>query len=182
MRQYTLTVATQKIRAGTAREQDTAAFEAFFLQHYQRVYQVVFRLVGDPAQADDLTLEAFWRLWNQRLRSTNNLQGWLFRVATNLGYNALRADKRRSFYENRGQPEHDSSPDPTTEALRADDRERVRRTLRRMPARQAQLLILRHSDFSYQEIAAALDLAPNSIGTLLARAEREFVKKYEEGE
>jgi len=54
----------------------------------------------------------------------------------------------------------------------------VREVLAEMDQRQAQLLLLRHSGVSYREIAAALDMAPTSVGTLLARAEREFEKRY----
>ena len=56
---------------------------------------------------------------------------------------------------------------------------RVRAVLSGMDERQARLLLLRHTGFSYQEIAAALDLNPASIGTLLNRAEQEFRKIYE---
>ena len=51
-----------------------------------------------------------------------------------------------------------------------------------MPVRQAQLLILRHSGLSYQEIAETLNVAPTSVGTLLVRAEKEFIRLYEEGD
>jgi RNA polymerase sigma-70 factor (ECF subfamily) len=47
-----------------------------------------------------------------------------------------------------------------------------------MKPRSASLLILRQSGMTYAEIADALDLAPGSIGTLLARAEREFEAHY----
>jgi RNA polymerase sigma-70 factor (ECF subfamily) len=50
--------------------------------------------------------------------------------------------------------------------------------LRELPARDAQLLILRHSGFAYKEIAAALGVAPGSIGTLLARAEAAFERQW----
>ena len=105
-------------------------------------------------------------------------------MATRLGYNALRAAKRRANYEveaGRYVLEHDSPPDPAHEAERHADRARVREVLRRMRPREAQLLILRHSGLAYKEIAAALGVAPGSIGTLLARAEKEFEKLYSEG-
>jgi RNA polymerase sigma-70 factor (ECF subfamily) len=47
-----------------------------------------------------------------------------------------------------------------------------------MKPRAAQLLILRHSGLSYADIAAALGVAPGSVGTLLARAEKEFERRY----
>jgi RNA polymerase sigma-70 factor (ECF subfamily) len=55
----------------------------------------------------------------------------------------------------------------------------VRTSLASIKPRSAKLLILRHSGFSYAEIADALQISPGSVGTLLARAEREFKKKFE---
>jgi RNA polymerase sigma-70 factor (ECF subfamily) len=47
-----------------------------------------------------------------------------------------------------------------------------------MKKRSAQILILRYSGLGYAQVAAALGLNPNSVGTLLARAEREFERHY----
>jgi RNA polymerase sigma-70 factor (ECF subfamily) len=164
--------------------QELAAFEAVFVQYYTRVYAVVFRLVGDPAEADDLTLETFWKLWQQPPARADNLPGWLYRVATRLGYNALRAAQRRGRYEEAAWDalEPDGLADPAGEAERGAERARVRAALARMPERDAQLLVLRHSGLSYREVAAALGVSPNSVGTLLARAEARFEKLYSEGD
>lgn len=184
-----MTVASNKLRSPepvegrSAITSDERTFEALFLEHYAQVYGVLFRLVGDRAEAEDLTLETFWRLWERAPHTADHLGGWLYRVAMNLGYNALRAAKRRTNYEveaGRYRLEHDSPPDPAHEAERRDERARVREVLRHMRPREAQLLILRHSGLAYKEIAAALGIAPGSIGTLLARAEKEFEKLYSE--
>ena len=47
-----------------------------------------------------------------------------------------------------------------------------------MKPRDAQLLLLRSSDLAYREIARALGVQAGSVGTLLARAEREFERRY----
>jgi RNA polymerase sigma-70 factor, ECF subfamily len=54
----------------------------------------------------------------------------------------------------------------------------VRESLAELPPQQSQLLMLRYAGLSYQELAQALDVAPTSIGTLLARAERAFEVRY----
>ncbi|MGB0389821.1 MAG: sigma factor-like helix-turn-helix DNA-binding protein, partial [Ardenticatenaceae bacterium] len=59
-----------------------------------------------------------------------------------------------------------------------DERERVQRVLLHIKPRSAQLLTLRYSGFSYAELAEVLKVSPRSIGTLLARAEREFERAY----
>lgn len=156
-------------------------FEAAFSEHYTRVYGVLFRLLGDRAEAEDLTVEAFWRLWERAPRRRENLGGWLYRVAMRLGYNALRAARRRERYELQAGHEAlelNTSPDPSRTLEQKQERARVRQALGSMKERDAQLLILRHSGFSYREIAAALGIAPGSVGTLLARAEAEFEQRY----
>ena len=169
--------------AGDVAQQDggQAAFEALFQAHWGRVVQVLARLVGDPAEAEDLALDAFWRLYRQPPRQDQNLAGWLYRVATRLGLNALRARRRRQRYEESAGMDalHDDPPgNPAIMVEQAQERRQVRRVLSLMKPRAAQLLILRHSGMTYAEIAAALDVSPGSIGTLLARAEREFEGRY----
>jgi RNA polymerase sigma-70 factor (ECF subfamily) len=158
-----------------------AAFEALFSEHYARVYGVLFRLLGDRAEAEDLTLETFWRLWRRAPPTAENLGGWLYRVALRLGYNALRAGRRRTRYEVEAGVaalEASAPPDPALAAEQAETRAHVRAALRQLPERDSRLLLLRYAGFSYQELAAILDLAPGSIGTLLNRAEAAFEKHY----
>ena len=168
------------------KERAAAAFEDLFLQHWEKVYGVLFRLTGDRAEAEDLALETFLRLWQRPPAQEQTLAGWLYRVATNLGYNALRSAGRRSRHELDAGMEalatDTVSPNPAKEAERSEDRQRVQQILQQMQARQAQLLILRHSGLSYQEIADALNVAPASVGTLLVRAEKEFIRLYEKGD
>ncbi len=156
-------------------------FEAAFSEHYGRVYGVLFRLLGNRAEAEDLTVEAFWRLWERAPRQRENLGGWLYRVAMRLGYNALRAARRRERYEL--QAGHEAlelnlAPEPSQAVEARQERRQVREILSQMKDRDAQLLLLRHSGFSYREIAGILDVAPGSVGTLLARAEAEFEERY----
>ena len=55
----------------------------------------------------------------------------------------------------------------------------MREVLAKLKVEKAQLLLLRHSGLSYQEIAEAMQLSFNSVGTRLARAEAEFSALYE---
>jgi RNA polymerase sigma-70 factor (ECF subfamily) len=158
-------------------------FERVFLEQYPRVYGALVRLVGDRAEAEDLALETFWQLHRRppEAQRTQDLGGWLYRVATNLGLNALRARKRRERYESEAGVAalvQNPADDPEEAAAAQEERERVRQVLAQMDARQAQLLMMRHSGMSYEELGAALGVSPNSIGTLLSRAEREFEKKW----
>jgi RNA polymerase sigma-70 factor (ECF subfamily) len=158
----------------------SATFETLFAEHWNRVCTLLFHLVGDQDEAQDLALEAFWRLYRCPPDDLN-LTGWLHRVATNLGLNALRSRSRRKRYEQEAgflELAQSTSPDPDNETELAEQRLLVRRILAMMPSRSAQILVLRHSGLTYAEIASALDLAVSSIGTLLVRAERDFEKRY----
>lgn len=161
----------------------SVGYEALFLEHWAAVYRILQRLVGDPAEAEDLALEAFLRLYrhNQKQPEIQNAGGWLYQVATRLGLNSIRDWKRREQYEltaGRYALEETAQLSPADILAQEEERQRVRLALAQMNERQSQLLILRHSGRSYQEIAKTLDLAPSSIGPLLVRAEREFEKLY----
>jgi RNA polymerase sigma-70 factor (ECF subfamily) len=174
----------KKEMAETARaESDSLGFEALFLEHWAAVYRILRRLVGDPAEAEDLALETFLRLHRhtQKQPEVQNTGGWLYQVATRLGLNSIRDWKRREQYEltaGRYALERSDQLSPADLLAQKEERQQVRRVLASMNERQSQLLILRYSGFSYKEIASALKLAPASIGPLLVRAEREFEKQY----
>jgi len=164
-------------------ESVSSGFEALFKEHWAHVYRLLYRLVGDPVEAEDLALETFFRLYQRYPLQENefNLGGWLHRVATNLGLHSIRSWKRRERYEmDAGKYALEAAPEdrPAEIMVQAEERRFVRLALALMNERQSQLLILRYSGLSYKEIAKALNLAPTSIGPLLLRAEREFEKYY----
>lgn len=162
-----------------------AAFEALFRRYYGRVYGLLYRLVG--IEAEDLAQEVFLRLYRRPPRAPGTDVGaWLYRVAVNLGYNALRARRRwRGYRDALGQASdgrgwQGKEPGPETLAERAEEQRVVRAALARLKPRHTQLLTLRYNGLSYREIAEVLGVAPGSVGTLLARAERAFQRVYRE--
>ncbi len=139
-------------------------------------------MVGDEAEAEDLAIETFWRLYNHPpSRQVEKLGGWLYRVAVNQGLNALRARRRRKLHEGRAGMlalNEQESTDPAAAVELDQERQRVRMALAKMKPRSAALLILRSAKLTYAEIATTLDLSQTSIGALLARAEAEFDRHY----
>lgn len=160
---------------------DEAAFEVLFRRHYASVLRILTRLVDSRAEAEELAQDVFVQLYRRPLRRGDNVAGWLYRVASNLGYNSLRSEKRRARREAEiGMDGVLAAPSAAVEAEQRQQREQVRAVLARMALRQAMLLVLRQMDFSYRELAEILAIAPGSVGTLLARAEKSFRKLYEE--
>jgi RNA polymerase sigma-70 factor (ECF subfamily) len=159
---------------------DAASFEALFDRHYDRVYGLLYRLVGTRHAAEDLAQEVFLRLYRRPPTHAENVSGWLYRVAMNAGYNALRAEARRSSRERESAPPDDGSPEVESLAASREAQRRVRAALARMKRRDAQLLLMRQMGFSYREMAGAVGVAPGSIGTLLNRAGDAFRQAFRE--
>jgi RNA polymerase sigma factor (sigma-70 family) len=161
---------------------DEAEFRGVFLHHYARIIGILVRLLGDRSRAEEVASDAFWRLYQQpALQADGNVGGWLYRTATHLGIDALRASGRRRHYEEAaGGRVRDAgtSAGPLEELLRQEECRRVRAVLASIKPSSAQLLILRTSGFSYKELAAALDVKMTGIGTMLNRAEEEFRERY----
>ena len=162
---------------------DESSFDILFFRHYDRVYGLLFRLIGNRQEAEDVTQEVFLKLYRQPFdsRSDHNLSAWLYRVATNMAYNHIRSRKRRWTRNRLLVPDSDESPsDPADVVSVSETRAKIRTALTRLPRRQTQLLLLRHMGFSYAELAEYCDVAPGSVGSLLARATDAFRRVYKE--
>ncbi|HVW10027.1 MAG TPA: sigma-70 family RNA polymerase sigma factor [Bryobacteraceae bacterium] len=151
-------------------------FDALFRLHYNRIAYAIARIVGDPARAEELAMETFWKFWQSPEAHNERAAGWLHRVAINLGLYELRRRARHARFERLFRR---SAPATPEEIHAADEEQRqVRQVLSRMKTRDAELLLLRNEDFRYEDIAAALRLNPASVGTLIARARETFRKEY----
>lgn len=159
-------------------------FETLFLSHYQDIYRHLFRILGSRQLAEDVAQEVFLRLYDQEFAATrdHNVRAWLYRVATNLAYNALRGERRRAERQVAAARERELQGhvghDPAEAVGRSGERAVVRHTLAELSEREAQLLLLRHAGLSYRELADVIGVAPGSVGTLLARAKVAFERKY----
>ena len=165
--------------------EDETLFESLFLRHYEPVQRVLYRLVGDEAEAEDICQKVFLKLHHalgrMQAQVEPNIAGWLYRVAVNEGYNTLRSRKRRlAWYERfaRLWPFADALPDPAQAVEVQDTQSRVRQILAEMKPRDAKLLLLRHAGLSYAELATTLNIASASVGPLLTKAKRDFAQRY----
>ncbi len=158
-------------------------FENLFREHYPRLVKTLLRLVGNPSQAEELAADAFYRLHQHRCqqKSEENLAGWLYRTAMNLGLDALRANSRRSRREEQAQrdgPANAPPGNPLYQLLADEQRERVRTVVSRLTPVQGQVLLMGSSGFTCKEIAAVLGMKPDSLYVLISRARAQFEKEY----
>ena len=157
------------------------AFRVLFEQRAASLQRYLSILSDDPGLADDIAQESFIRLY-RRGSMPDVPAAWLVTVAHNL----LRDDhrrrtRRRGLLSRRAGevPSADPAPDTDAGALAAERIASARRALALLSERDRQLLLLRHEGYEYREIAQILNLAPSSIGTMLARAGEAFRRIYQ---
>jgi RNA polymerase sigma-70 factor (ECF subfamily) len=152
------------------------AFGELVRRYQTSVYNVCYRLLADSAEAEDQTQEAFLRAY-RRLGTYDDQRPfgpWIRRVAANLCLNALQRRRTTMPLED----EYDDLPGevgemPEPSGDRKEEVERVRRALLRLPDHYRAVIELRHyQELSYDEIAAALRIAPGDVRTRLYRARR----------
>jgi len=80
-----------------AQQGDQAAFEALYRQHVGRVYALCLRLTADAAEAEELTQDAFVRVWERlaSFRGESAFSTWLYRVTVNVVLLRFRSTRRR---------------------------------------------------------------------------------------
>lgn len=170
-----------KVRlAQRARDGDNDAFEEIFRVYHTRIYNYVYRMVGNVQDAQDLTQDSFLKAYRALLRGAQpeNLSAWLYRIASNTCLDALR--RRRLIH---WQPLEKlltilnvaSARSPEEQVLQSERRtghqSEIERVLAQLPPRYRMYLILREREgFSYQEIAAATGDSLDTVKVTLYRA------------
>ncbi len=152
---------------------DRQAAEALTDLIAPRLLRFAARMLGDLAEAEDVTQEAMLRLWRMApdwQAGAAQPSTWVFRVASNLCTDRLR--RRRPMQE--ALPD---LPDPAAGAdagLMAQARARaLEAALQELPERQRQAVILRHlEDLSNPEIAAIMMVGVEAVESLTARGKR----------
>ena len=152
-------------------------FDAVFHAHYGQIARVIARVIRHPARAEELAVEVLWKYWRTPRAQGDRAGGWLYRTAVRVGLNELRSRLRGIRHEQMADATP-GTPNPEQVRAAAEEQEHVRTVLAALDPRQAELLLLRASGLSYAELAAALELNPASIGTLIGRAQQTFRKEF----
>jgi RNA polymerase sigma-70 factor, ECF subfamily len=154
-------------------------FNAAYERLQPSLWRYVHRLVGDGDVADDIVQESFVRLLGRADLQGDSIRLWVFTVATNLVRDRGRTTARRRRLLEATPVRPEPPPRASERVERADRIRAVRESLNELSERDRQLLLMREEGFSYQEIAAAVGVAPGSVGTLIARAIKRFTAVYE---
>ena len=152
-------------------------FDQLFLEEYARVVSIAYRVLGDRAEAEDVAQDVFLDYHARAGRSVNSAPAWLHRAAANQALNRIRSRKRREAREAaQDQPE---APGPDALVEQEEQRRMVREALGRLPTKSASVLALRYSGLKYSEVADALSVGVDQVGTLLRRAEIQLRKEVQ---
>jgi RNA polymerase sigma factor (sigma-70 family) len=149
------------------------SLEELFARHHVELYRYAARFTGDPDLAEDVVQDVFVRLAERPPADPAHVRGWLFRVATTIAVDAMRASRRRAALA-RAWPDRlplgDPPPDPASVAERSELRRRVREALQALGEKERAVLLMREEGFAHREIAAAVGTTTKSVGTMIARA------------
>ncbi len=163
--------------SGTARGAVRADLDEIFRRDYQRVVGVAARVLGSRDEAEDVAQDVFLSFGRSSVPA-GAASGWLCVAAAHTALNLLRSGRRRASREETAAAADAAVVSDVAEAVvTLEERSRVRAALARLPRKQAVALVLRHSGLSYADVAAALDLSPNSVGTTVRRAESALRKE-----
>ena len=136
-----------------------------------RVYNYLRYRLGNDAVAEDLTSRTFEKAWTQRARYRRDLAGlstWLFSIARNVAVDHLRAQRPHLPLE---AADHVAAPGtPHDHVAHASDLQRLAALLRRLPAREQEIVALKYgAEATNRAIAAVTGLSESNVGTILHR-------------
>jgi RNA polymerase sigma-70 factor, ECF subfamily len=172
------------------REGDRSAFETLVEKYKLPVVNLVARTIHDFTEAEDIAQHVFVQVYKSahRYEVTAKFSTWLFTIARNLSLNELRRRSRHradsldeTFADDDEHPVR-QAPDlrttgPTEQLLRDELETKVEEAIAELPEKQrTALLMCRHEEFSYEEIAKVIGCSLSATKSLIHRA-RETLKE-----
>src|SRR5215471_19222096 len=153
----------------------------FVSEHMRRIFIQIYRIVGNVADAQDLTQEAFIKALQhqEQLKDDKKAAHWLSKIATNTAIDFLRRSGRATFCEIDEAPESQiESPEQTL--LRSEHREYLEDGLRLLSPRERQALLLRDVEgLPAEEVASILHCSKATVRSHIANA-RTKMRRYME--
>lgn len=185
-------VADERALVERLRRRDEAAFNALVRAHQANVFRLLTRLLGDPAEAQDVAQEVFVSVFKSidSFRGDSRLSTWIFRIATNHGKNRIKylarraRDARRPFDDDTtaGQvirPTGSQLPRPDELVQGYQAQQHMRRALDSLDEEQRALVVLRDIEhMSYDEIQRVTGLPIGTVKSRLHRARMALHRSY----
>jgi RNA polymerase sigma-70 factor (ECF subfamily) len=152
---------------------DRPPFEDLYREYVGRIYAYVRAQVGAAADAEDVTAQVFMNAYQAypRFEPRNTTPAaWLFRIARNATLDHFRARARRERLRRTVEHQPVAEADPASEA---EDRIQYRVLLAhvaRLPERQRDVISMRHSGLSFQEVGTLMSCTEDAAKMLYHRA------------
>jgi RNA polymerase sigma-70 factor (ECF subfamily) len=153
---------------------DRAAAQVLTARLAPVVYTQAFRMLGDRAEAEDITQDSLLRLWHAApdwQAGQAKVTTWLYRVTSNLCIDKMRKSKRHSSGAVTEMP--DNGPDMERRLQNRARAQALRAALRDLPNRQKQAIILRHLEgLSNPDVAQIMQISVEAVESLMSRGKR----------
>ena len=168
---------------------DQAQYQLVVERHYNAVFNAAYRLLGNQAEAADMTQDTFLRAYNalNTFRAGAPLAPWLCRIAINLSLNLLKRRKHTVSLddESGGMALElpDLSAEPQRHLLQVERQTELRQAILALPPEQRTIIELRHfQELSYAEIANTLKISTANVKVRLFRARKRLRTLLQEEE
>ena len=151
---------------------DAAAFAVLYDRHGRAAYSLAHRMMGDKQAAEDLTQEAFIKVWRSAggyRAGRGSVRTWILSIVHNRSIDQIRslASRRRTQEKVEAEAPRSQPSEAFAEAWRSAQRDEVREALGTLPSEQLEILELAYfSGHTQVEIARMLDLP---LGTVKGR-------------
>jgi RNA polymerase sigma-70 factor, ECF subfamily len=149
---------------------DAKALDVFYERYKRAAFTLVYRVVGNREDAEDVLVDVFWQAWQQATRydaSRGKPLAWLLTIARTRAIDLVRSQSSRRTETIENLPEQRSSESGGDPFVQADTREAVADALRTLPEQQrVPLEMAYYQGMSHTEIAAALN---QPLGTIKDR-------------
>jgi RNA polymerase sigma-70 factor (ECF subfamily) len=148
----------------------------FVSEHLRRIFIQIYRIVGNVADAQDLTQEAFIKALQRQdqLKDEQKAAHWLSRIATNTAIDFLRRSGRATFCEMEEAPERQSES-PEQALLRSEQRNYLQDGLRLLSPRERAALLLRDVEgLPAEEVARRMNCSKATVRSHIANARTKF--------
>ena len=176
-----------------AQRGDADAFEQLLLEHQKNVYNLCYRMAGNPVDAMDLSQETFLRAWRclDQYQFASAFSTWLYRLCSNICIDFLRRRRRQqtvplTFEDADGEEQTYSVPDAQPLPEEQVELKLTRETLQAamaqlLPEHRAVLQLRVVNEMSYEQIADVLDIQIGTVKSRLSRARNQLKKILERG-